>query len=114
MAFSEIELARIEKAVGGLCKRRNRPEFKDQLSLEYRVEGHNVTIFERRARWDKKPGFTETPVAKLTFTRTIGKWRLFWMRGNLKWCAYKANSTKGDLWGLASEVDGDAWGCFFG
>lgn len=114
MAFSEIELARIERVVGGLCKRRNRPEFKDQLSLEYRVERHNVIIFERRPRWDGRPGFTETPVAKLAFTRTFDQWRLFWMRGNLKWCAYKAKSTKGDLAELVAEVDGDAWGCFFG
>lgn len=114
MAFSEIELARIEKAVGGLCKRRNRPEFKAELSLEYSVKGHNVNIFERRPRWDGKPGITETPVAKLTFTRTSGKWRLLWMRGNLKWHPYEAKSTRGDLLELVSEVDSDVWGCFFG
>ena len=114
MAFSEIEVARIEKAVGGLCRRRNRPEFKAQLSLEYVVKDHNVVIFERRLRWDGSPGFTETPVARLTFTRTSGKWRLFWMRGNLKWHAYEAKSKKGDLLELVSEVDADAWGCFFG
>ena len=44
MAFSEVDLARIEKAVGGLCRRRNRPEFKAELSLEYRVKGHNRTL----------------------------------------------------------------------
>ncbi len=114
MAFSEIELKRIERAVGGLCKRRNRPEFKHQLSLEYRVERHNVVVFERRPRWDKKPGVTETPVAKFAFTRTNGQWRLFWMRGNLKWHAYKTKSVNGDLVQLVSEVDEDAWGCFFG
>ena len=114
MAFSQIELGRIEEALGGLCQRRNRPEFKDQLSLEYRIERHNVIVFERRPRWDKKPGVTETPVAKLTFTRTAGKWRLFWMRGNLKWCAYKTKSKSGSLSSLASEIDSDVWGCFFG
>ena len=43
-----------------------------------------------------------------------GQWRLFWMRGNLKWHAYKTKSVNGDLVQLVSEVDEDAWGCFFG
>ena len=51
MAFSEIELARIRKTVGALCARRNRPELKDEVTLEYRVEGHDVTVFERRRKW---------------------------------------------------------------
>ena len=84
------------------------------MSLEYRVNRHNVELFERRSRWDGKPGFTETPVAKFAFVRTSGKWRLFWMRANLKWMAYESESTNGDIAELASEVDADSWGCFFG
>ena len=76
VAFTEIERARIDKAVGGLCKRRTRPETKSTLSIEYRVKGHDVLIFERRPRWDGTPGFTESGVAKLKFTRSTGKWRL--------------------------------------
>jgi hypothetical protein len=51
MAFSEIELKLIDRILGGLCRRRNRPEFKDELSLEYKVEGHDVIVFERRPRY---------------------------------------------------------------
>ena len=36
------------------------------------------------------------------------------LRGNLKWHAYKTKSVNGDLVQLVSEVDEDAWGCFFG
>ena len=41
MAFSEIELKRIEQEVGGLCKRRSPTHLKDELSLEYRIKGHD-------------------------------------------------------------------------
>ena len=114
MAFTELELARIRRTVGGLCSRRTRPELKSQLSLEYRVTGHDVTIFERRPNWDGTPGFTENGVAKLKFTRRTGKWRLLSQRADLKWHAYKAQSARGELPELVSEIDADPWGCFFG
>jgi len=51
VAFSEIELKRIEQEVGGLCKRRSPTHLKDELSLEYRIKGHDVEVFERRPAW---------------------------------------------------------------
>jgi hypothetical protein len=114
MAFSEIELARIEKFVGGLCKRRTRPELKSKLSVEYRIKGHDVTVFERRPHWDGTPGHKESGVAKLKFTRSTGKWRLLWQRADLKWHAYEPRSSRANLSGLVAEVDEDPYGCFFG
>ncbi|HET6494910.1 MAG TPA: hypothetical protein VFH61_06050 [Thermoleophilia bacterium] len=40
MAFSELELKRIEKLVGGLCWRRTHPELADQLRFDYAIKGH--------------------------------------------------------------------------
>jgi hypothetical protein len=114
MAFTEIELARIEEALGELCKRRTPPELKAKVSLEFRIKGHDVTLFERRPNWDGTPGHTESAVAKLKFTRGTGKWRLFWQRADLKWHAYKARSSRGNLLELVAEVDDDPYGCFFG
>ncbi len=113
MAFSEIELARIQKTVGALCARRNRPELKDEVSLEYRVEGHDVTVFERRRKW-RGPGFTEGGVAKLRFVRTAEEWRLFWRRADLKWHSYSPLPSSKDLATLVSEVSADPHACFFG
>lgn len=114
MAFTDLELARIEKAVGGLCKRRNRPHLKSQLSLEYRIKGHDVTVLERRPHWDGSPGHTEGGVAKLKFNRRTGRWRLLWQRADLKWHAYEPRSSRGDLSELVAEVEADPYGCFFG
>ena len=49
MAFSELELKRIEKTVGQVCLRRSPAHLKQQLRLEYHVQGHEVLIVERRA-----------------------------------------------------------------
>jgi hypothetical protein len=114
VAFTEIELARIKKAVGDLCKRRTSPQLKRQLSLEYRIKGHDVTLFERRPHWDGTPGHTETGVAKLKFNRSIGRWRLLWQRADLKWHAYEPHSPSGNLSKLIAAVDEDPYGCFFG
>jgi len=114
MAFTELELAHIEKTVGGLCRRRTRPEAKSKLSIEYSVKSHDVTVFERRPRWDGHPGHTESGVAKLKFNRATGRWRLLWQRADMKWHAYKARSVRGELSKLVAEIDEDPYGCFFG
>ena len=114
MAFSEIELARIDRAVGGLCKRRNRPEFYDQLHLEYRIDRHDVVLFEVREAYGNRVGTIDSSVAKFKFVRAAGIWRLLWMRRDLKWHAYEPLPSSSDVQELVSEVDGDRYGCFFG
>jgi hypothetical protein len=44
MAFSEIELKKIDKLVGGLCRKRSPSHLKDEFSFEYRVKGHDVLV----------------------------------------------------------------------
>ena len=114
MAFTKDELAHIEETVGALCRRRTSPKFKNELSIEYRVLRHDVTVVERRPHWNGKPGFTERGFAKFKFTRGTQQWRLLWMRADLKWYAYKVEGNKSRLAQLVAEVDRDPWGCFFG
>ena len=114
MAFNEIELKRISKIVGGLCRRRSRPEFKDELSLEYDVKGHDVVLFERRPRYGRVVGVTDSPVAKIKYVRTAGEWRLYWQRADLQWHEYDMHRSSRDLAELVSEIDEDPYACFFG
>jgi hypothetical protein len=114
MAFSELELKRIERTVGGLCRKRSPMHLKDKLRLEYSVKGHDVVIYERRPRWDNPQESMESPAAKIKFVRSANKWRLYWMRADLKWHEYPGFSTSEDLADLVQEVDADPYGCFFG
>ncbi len=89
MAFSQLDLARIDKVVGEFCRGRVPAHLKSKIEVIYQVEGQAVVICEKRPHW-REPGlFTETPIAKLSFTRSSGIWHLYWMRGNGKWLLYK-------------------------
>lgn len=114
MAFSEHELKRIERLVGGFCERRSPPEYRDEVRLEYRVRGHDVVVLEVRSAWDDPTEVTESPVAKFKFVRTEGEWRLLWRRRDLKWHGYEPLPASANLEELVAEVDRDPHGCFFG
>lgn len=114
MPFSEIELKKIDNRVGAFCKGRLPLHLKDTISLEYRVEGYDVEIFERRPHWREPKETVETSVAKIKHVRKSGEWRLYWKRADLKWHAYEPLPSSEDLETLVKEVDEDPHACFFG
>ena len=114
MAFTELEIKLIDKEIGGLCRDMNRPEFKDELSIEYRVEKQDVIIFEKRPAYQRPKEYTETPAAKLKYLRTKIEWRIFWMRGDLKWHRYNPVKNSVKLSDLVTEIKSDPYGCFWG
>jgi hypothetical protein len=114
MAFSELELKRIEQTIGDFCRKRSPAHLKDKLRLEYAVKGYEVVMFERRPRWDNKNEWTESSVAKLKFIRSANKWRLYWQRADLKWHEYPGQSSSDRINDLLREIDADPMACFFG
>jgi hypothetical protein len=114
LAFSEIELKRIETVVGPFCGRRSPAHARHQVRTEYRVEGQDVLIVEVRVVWDDPTRWMDHGVAKLKFNRKAGEWRLFWQRASLRWESYEPLASSRDLAILVEEIDRDPHGCFFG
>lgn len=114
MAFSEIELKKIDKFVGSLCRKKSPEEYKDQLKFEYRIKGHEVLILEIRPRWNNPEENSELSVAKLKFNRTKNIWQLYWQRANMKYVKYDGPNDTNDFSKLVSEIETDRYGCFFG
>ncbi len=114
MAFSNLELELIDNKVGGLCRKLNHPEYKDELSIEYKVHRHDVVIYEKRPAYNKPGEKIETPSVKLKYFRTKNEWGLYWMRKDMKWHIYKPFSNSVSLGDLLAEVKADPYGCFFG
>ena len=112
--FSELELKRIDRAVGELCRRRSPPELREHVRIEYRVTGHDVMIYETRPAFREPTRWIEHGIAKLRFVRTAGEWRLLWQRASLKWQSYEPLASSRDLAELVAEIDRDAHACFFG
>lgn len=114
MAFSELELKRIEKTVGAFCIARTPQHIKDELSVEYSIKGHDVLIYEKRPCWKNPSEYMEEGVAKLKYTRTTNTWQLFWQRATLKWQSYEPFPQSKDIGELVKVIDADRYGCFFG
>lgn len=115
MALTEIELKRCEKSLAELLERRRPPaHLRDEVDLAYRIDGHNVEIFEIRQDWKDHATKHEAPVAKATFVRTKGVWKVFWMKRDLKWHGYEPNPEVKTLEAFLNIVDQDEFGCFYG
>lgn len=114
MAFNELELKRIERSVGALCKQRSPAHLKNELRVEYRITGHEVLIYEVRPGWDKPEELFESEIAKLRYMRTRNRWYLLWKRASGKWQSYESKSDHKDIGALVSEIDEDPFGCFWG
>jgi Protein of unknown function (DUF3024) len=98
MAFSEIELKRIDATVGELRRRSSPPQYADQLRFTYDIDSHSVSIFEERPPWDGRPGtWTRHGVARFRYFRSRGQWQLYWMRADLKWHVFEPVSPAPDL-----------------
>ena len=115
MAFNELEHKRVERAMEGFLKRRRPPpSIRPQLDIGYRVKGQSVEIFEIRPSFRRPSERTEMSVAKATFVRTRGVWKIFWMRADLKWHGYDPVSTVGTIDKFLEVVDRDQYSCFWG
>jgi hypothetical protein len=114
LAFSEIELKRIEGIVVPFCRRRSPVHARHQVRTEYRVKGQDVLIIEVRTVWDDPTRWMEHGIAKIRFNRAANEWRLFWQRASLKWQAYEPLAKSRELSVLVEEIDRDPNGCFFG
>ena len=96
-------------------QRRPPPHVRPKLDLGFRVKGQSVEIFEIRPVWrgpaDEK---RESAVAKATYVRARGVWRVFRQRHDLKWHGYEPRPEVKSIDEFASLVSEDAHACFFG
>jgi hypothetical protein len=116
MSLSEIEVARVDKIVGGFVERRRPPaHIRSQLDFGFRLKGQSVELYEIRPVWRGGPGeMMEHGIAKATYVRSRALWRVFWLRQDLKWHSYEPVPEVGTLEKFVEVVEKDAYACFFG
>jgi hypothetical protein len=116
VALSELETARVRKAVGAFVEgRRPPPHLRPKLDLAFRVSGQSVEIYEVRQSHGGDPGEKiEVPVAKATYVRPARRWRVFWLRADMKWHSYKPVPDVGTIEKFVALVQEDRDACFFG
>jgi hypothetical protein len=115
MAFTELELKRIDNTVGELCRRDSPPEHASELRVVYDIDGHNVSMWEERPPWDGSPGeWSRHGIAKFRYFRSREEWTLYWMRADLKWHVFEPATPTTNLAALVRIVDENQYGAFFG
>lgn len=113
--FSEFETKRVEKAVDAFVQRRRPPpHIRPQLDIGFRVKRQSVEIFEIRPAWKDPNSILEHSVAKATFVKSKGHWKVFWLRADLKWHSYPPAPTVSSVEEFLGLVDADAHACFWG
>ena len=113
--LSEFEQKRCERIVGAFVESRRPPShLRGKLDLGFRVNGQSVEIFWIRPRWDNPKEKTDDAVAKATFVKSTGRWRIYWQRADLKWHRYEPAPEVGTLEEFVRVVGDDDHGCFWG
>jgi hypothetical protein len=115
MALTALERARCERDLAKFLERRRPPpEIRPKLDLGYKIEGQSVELLEVRPDWQDKTKTTQSPIAKATFVRSQNRWKVYWMRRDLKWHGYEPNPEVHSLEAFLNVVDRDEYCCFFG
>lgn len=115
MALSELETARVRRSVGAFVEGRRTPHLGEKLDLGFRLSGQSVEIFEVRPAFGGAPGEkVEIPVAKATYVRTVRRWRVFWLRHDMKWHTYQPVPDVATIEEFVALVREDRNACFFG
>ena len=69
---------------------------------------------EIRPVWNNHQEILRSPYAKATFVQSKSVWKIYWMRGNLKWVPYDPRPEVKTLKAFLKIVEEDAYGCFKG
>ena len=89
MAFSEFESKKYEMVARQFVERRRPPaHLRDKVDLSCRVSGQSVEIFEIRQLPNEPESKIEEAVAKATYVKAKGVWKMYWQRADLRWHSY--------------------------
>jgi Protein of unknown function (DUF3024) len=115
MAFKDEERLFHEKTIEAFLGKSRPPEkIRSELDLGCRLSGQSVEVFELRPFWRDSSRIIESGVAKATFVRTQDRWKVFWLRQDLKWHSYEPVPYVNSLFTFFRLVEDDEYHCFFG
>ena len=115
MPIPELTKRSAEQQLGEFCDRRV-PQFaRDQMYLEYRSRGNDLSLIERRVPWDGSDReWTSRRIALFRWDPTTATWILKWANRHGKWLKYPDFGPVGDIAIAIKEVDDDPFCCFWG
>lgn len=116
MAFTDLEIAEHTLVIEQMFWSRRRPplHLREKMREGQRFAGHSIELFFVRPAYNDQGRHIEESIAKITFVRNRGVWRLFWKRADLKWHGYQPRPEADSLAAALRIIDEDTYNCFFG
>src|SRR5690554_4408793 len=115
MTFSEFEAKKIERAASEFLEAPSTPlDNRPKSNPDGRVSGPSVQIVEIRPHFREPATIIESPVAKATYVKKSQRWKIYWMRSELKWQSYTPEPESRSIEEFFAIVNADENGCFFG
>lgn len=117
MPFTELGHFRIKRLFQKFIEEHGPPpHIQDKLKWGYRIDSDNqsVELFEIRPHFLHPEKKTENKIAKATFVKKSMTWKVYWMRGNMRWCRYETCPEVLTIEEFLKVVKEDAYNCFFG
>ncbi|WP_202303731.1 DUF3024 domain-containing protein [Dryocola clanedunensis] len=113
MAFNDLEYHAVNKEVKAFVDSIRPPEHvRKELDMVYNIEDQTIEIGALRPVWRGEPGETHfLPSVRIKYIRSLKRWKLYWMRQDLKWHLYDTTETLTEALEVV-RVDPDS--CFFG
>lgn len=114
MAFDALDTTEVIEVMENFINKKRPPEeIRNKLDLSYRIENQSIFIYTIRPAWDNPKQILHHDMAKATHVKSKDMWKVFWMRGNLKWSPYKPPTVK-TLKEFTDLVIEDKYSCFWG
>lgn len=115
MPLDSLQTLDIIEVMENFLEIRRPPEhLRTQVDLSYRIDDESVMVFELRPSWDRPDEIREKPLAKATFIKERGIWKIFSVSPNQQWETYKPTPAVNDLRQFAKLIDEDKSGIFWG
>ena len=115
MAFSSTQIRQVESTlILWLASHRPEEEIRDKVDFGYTIKGQDIHLEEVRPIYDLLSAKMRNPFAKIKFMQASNTWKIYWMRGNLKWYLYEPKPETATLDEALEEIMNDSHHCFFG
>lgn len=89
-------------------------KIRSELDIAYKIENQSVIIYEIRPFYKNPEIKIEEYIAKSTWVKANGYWKIFWERADLKWHTYSPHPVAQTIREFVDVVEEDEFGCFWG
>lgn len=115
MGFELPNIVDIIEVMENYVARIRPPEnIREKLDITYKIENQSVILQEVRPMFESPDQKIESGFAKATYVKSSKKWKIYWMRANLKWDAYEPKPEVHTLQEFVKLIDEDSFHCFKG